>query len=136
MDNSKVEIVEEKPVEVTEEVIQEEPINYEEVIQLVKQYGVLQNGKYLMEMFDENTYINISYFNDRLFVDISFDNVIESWQLNIISNNISYQKYENFIEIINKEIINDDYNTEENQLIIEDMNHYIRLFLKKMKEGN
>ncbi|MBQ3308067.1 MAG: helix-turn-helix transcriptional regulator [Bacilli bacterium] len=141
IDNSLNEIVEPEPIYNTptipvdntpESVVTEEKeIDYEKVMGLILEHGTDQMGIISYEFMEDNQSIIISTDETCLYIDCMNNNIIESWKIIIETNEVLYQKYENYNEVENTKT-----STNKSNKYCEELNNIIHLFLRKIEEGN
>ncbi len=129
----KIEPIEEEPKEEEKTTVPE--INYEEIINLIRTYGVNENGSYKIEFTHEDgSYVSISEVYEVIEIMIINNNIIEQYTYkNTEGYEVRYIKYENYI-IKNSEKINLYDLNENDKQIVEKMNHYLSLIYKEIEE--
>ena len=130
--------VEEKIEPNEEESVKEEKptvpeINYDEIINLIRTYGVNENGSYKIEFtIEDGSYVSISEVYDVIEIMVINNNIIEQYTYKTLDYEFRYIFYENFIIIKTEDIF--FYNmTDENKQIVKKMNHYLTLIYKEIE---
>ena len=130
--------VEEK-IEQIEEPVEEEKttvpeINYDEIINLIRTYGVNENGSYKIEFtLEDGSYVSIIAVNNMIEIGMINRFEIEQFTYSTIKDKyVRYILYENYI-VSRDEIIYFDNINDENKQIVEKMNHYLSLIYKEIE---
>ena len=98
---------------------------------LILEHGTDQMGIISYEFMEDNQSIIISTDETCLYIDCMNNNIIESWKIIIETNEVLYQKYENYNEVENTKT-----STNKSNKYCEELNNIIHLFLRKIEEGN
>ena len=115
-------IEEEQEIEETEEV----KIDYDEIINIIKEKGIKQGFTNMLEYDLNDININISEIRNSIYITVTNDLVIEEWIYNNKMNDIVYKSYENNEEINNKKI--DINNILDEDIVIKNkMDEYLKL---------
>ncbi len=85
----------------TDEDIDSQKIDYDKIIQIIKEKGVEQLGSYVIEFMNNDTYYNISTQDGTINVLTSDNTTIENWSYIRNRNKFFYQKFVNYEEIEN-----------------------------------
>lgn len=73
-------------------------LDYDKIIQIIKEKGVEQLGSYVIEFMNNDTYYNISTQDGTINVLTSDSTTIETWSYIRNMNKFFYQKFENYEE--------------------------------------
>ena len=115
-------IEEEQVIEETEEV----KIDYDEIINIIKEKGIKQGFTNMLEYDLNDININISEIRNSIYITVTNDLVIEEWIYNKKMNSITYKLNENNEELNNKKI--DINNILDEDIVIKNkMDEYLKL---------
>lgn len=92
------EVINQEEQEPTNEEEPLEEINYDELINLIKEKGTLQFGQYIYEFQNEDKYYSVSVQDTTLTIAVMEENVIKEWLYFIDGNRLQYNNLVDYIQ--------------------------------------